>query len=309
MIYKIVLFGTKDTTLNIAKYIKSYISDISLIVTIDEKVLEKNHIAGYSALDDFGEKNNIPIYKALDYSLNDSKTMDFFKCNQFDIGISMGWQRLIPEHVLNAFKFGIFGFHGSCGYLPFGRGRSPLNWSLINGDHRFIMNLFKYDEMADSPNVYKNIVFEINSFDTIKTLQYKSLIVSKRLIADLLKDYEKGSIDISKSSKDFGSWYPKRTPEDGKIDFKHRTDTIYNLIRGVRKPFPGAFCYNSIQEHEKVIIWSAVPFDKILDFSQYTPGEVVDIFDNNVIVRTVDGSLLIKEYQSGKMLRMGDVLL
>ena len=52
----------------------------------------------------------------------------------------------------------------------------------------------------------------------------------------------------------------------------------------------------------------AHPFDEILDFSGYAPGEVIDVFDGKPIVRTVDGSLLIDEYECERALAGGDLL-
>lgn len=109
--------------------------------------------------------------------------------NEFEIAVSMGWQRLIPKYVLDKFAYGVYGFHGNCGYLPFGRGRSPLNWSIIQGDTRFNLNLFRYDENADSPNVFATEMFSITSHDDIRTAQYKNMICSKNLIRKLLKAY------------------------------------------------------------------------------------------------------------------------
>lgn len=93
----------------------------------------------------------------------------------------------------------------------------------------------------DSPNVFANEMFSINAHDTIRTLQYKNILVSKRLIRRLLKAYGDGNIVIRRESKDFGGWYNKRTAADGKIDFHGRTRDIYNLVRGVSRPFPGLF--------------------------------------------------------------------
>ena len=68
---------------------------------------------------------------------------------------------------------------------------------------------------------------------------------------------------------------------------------IYNLIRGISKPFPGAFlncCDN------KVIIWQAQPFSYQL-FKNRKAGEVVKIFkDKSFILKTIDGTLLVTDY-------------
>lgn len=305
MNYKVVLFGVKDTTKTMIEYIQNNIGKIDLVVTIDDSSVDTSNISGYESLESIAVKYGIEVFKVTSYSMLDDKTKGFFDSNIFDIAISMGWQRLIPEYVLNAFKYGIFGFHGSCAYLPYGRGRSPLNWSLIHGDNRFILNLFKYDKNADSPNVFTKRMFEITEFDTIRTLQYKQLIVSKEQIKELLNSYYNKNIKINKNSKDIDSWYEKRTAKDGKIDFSRRTSDIYNLIRAVTVPFPGAYCF---LEEDTIIFWDAVPFDKIIDFSKYSLGEIIDIFDNNIIIRTLDGSILIQEYECDIKLKVGDVL-
>ena len=105
---------------------------------------------------------------------------------------------------------------------------------------------------------------------------------------------EKGEVPIHTDSKDYDSWYNKRTAADGKIDFKDRTRNIYNLIRGVAAPFPGAFCGTVFEGNEyKITVWEAHPFDEMIDFSGFAPGEIVDVFDGKPIVRTVDGSIRI----------------
>ena len=305
MDYKVVIFGVKDTTGEIVSFVQENICAVDLVVTIHPDVLSGNEVSGYQGLGYLTERFGIPVFETRSYGLKDDDTVRFFEENTFEIGISMGWQRLIPQGVLDRFRDGIFGFHGSCGYLPFGRGRSPLNWSVINGDTRFVLNLFQYDADPDSPNVFANEMFSINAHDTIRTLQYKNILVSKRLIRRLLKAYGDGNIVIRRESKDFGGWYNKRTAADGKIDFHGRTRDIYNLVRGVSRPFPGAFCFCG---EERVTVWSAHPFDEMLDFSGYAPGEVVDMIDGKLIVRTVDGSLLIEEYECGRKLCAGDRL-
>ena len=55
--------------------------------------------------------------------------------------------------------------------------------------------------------------------------------------------------DLSKAS-----YFGKRTPEDGRIDFSKTAREVFNLIRGVSKPFPGAF---TEIDGQKTVIWRA----------------------------------------------------
>lgn len=305
MKYRLAVFGVKDTSENIVEFIHKNICPVDLVITISREVLNRNQVSGFKGLSVLTEKYGIPVFEADSYFLTDEKTRKFMEENEFEIAISMGWQRLIPKDVLDKFQYGVYGFHGNCGYLPFGRGRSPLNWSIIQGDTRFNLNLFRYDENADSPNVFATEMFSLTVHDDIRTAQYKNMICSKNLIRKLLKAYEEKNIQIRQESKDFDSWYMKRTAADGKIDFRGRTRDIYNLIRGVAAPFPGAF---AMCAREKVTVWEAHPFDEMIDFSAYTPGEVVDVFDGKPVVRTVDGSLLIDRYECRRAIEAGDIL-
>lgn len=326
MHYKVVVFGVKDTSEVTIDYIRRELCPVDLLVTIDPSVTMKNHIAGYKGLTKKTEQYGIPVFAAMSYGLRDEQSEKFFAENTFDIGVVVGWQRLIPPHVLDAFRIGIFGFHGNAGYLPFGRGRSPLNWSIILGDTRFHLNLFRYDEKADSPNVFATETFSINPHDDIRTAQYKNMICTNRLIRELLTKYIKGEeIVIRSGSMDFDSWFNKRTAADGRIDWHARTREIYDLIRGVAEPFPGAFCTvagdhwrEDLREYlagsteapeadaeRRVTIWKAQPFDEMMDLSAFAPGEIAYVFDGRPIVRTVDGSLLIDRYESAINLAPG----
>ena len=241
MKYKVTVFGVKDTSENIVEFIHQKICPVDMVITISGEALKGNQVSGFKGLSALTEKYGIPVFEADSYFLTDEKTKAFMEENEFEIAISMGWQRLIPAYVLARFAYGVYGFHGNSGYLPFGRGRSPLNWSIILGDTRFNLNLFRYDEKADSPNIFATEMFSITPHDDIRTAQYKNMICSKRLIRKLLKAYEEGNIVIRTQSRDFDSWYKKRTAADGKIDFHERTRNIYNLIRGESAPFKGAF--------------------------------------------------------------------
>lgn len=305
MKYQITVFGIKDITKSFVEYLNDNVCHVDLVVTISGELIKNAVVSGYSPMAQLRDRGT-EVYEAAAYTLDDPETCDFFLKNDFGIGISMNWSRLIPESVLDRFEAGVFGLHGSCGYLPFGQGHANLNWSLIRGDWRYVMHVFKLDKTPDAPNIYAKETFEVNEFDDIRTMQYKDLIVSRNLISKLLCDYAAGKpITTAYADNDALQWYPRRRPDDGRIDITAKTRDIYNLVRGVTRPFPGAFLYAGT---ERVTVWQARPFDKIFDFSQYKLGEIIDVFDENLLVRTVDGSLLITDYECGSPVRRGDVL-
>lgn len=304
--YNTVFFGTKEDTIVLLEYLKNNQNPPDLVVTLDPH-LKKYHISGKGDVYSYCIKNNIEVFNIDDYSLKSNLCKEFFSTNKFDLGISYGWQRIIPKYVLDSFNIGIFGFHGSPLGLPYGKGRSPFNWSIIEGRNNIFNHFFKYDCGVDNGPFYSTTKFEINEFDNINTINIKSLLVAKKEIDKLFKEYKKkGKINtIPQNLNIKETFYPKRTPEDGKINLYQTTKEIYNFIRAVSKPFPGAFLY---LENEKITIWEAFPFDNILDFSEFEIGEVIDIIYNFPIIKTTDGSLLIKKIDGNLKIKKGDIL-
>ena len=293
MKYKVVVFGTKQST---AYLINKFKDDIDLVVTVNNT--KSYNIAGKGDVIGTANDNNIECYSTDDYTLKSCK--EFFENNEFDIGISYGWQRLIPNSILTKFKHGIFGTHASPLGLPYGKGRSPLNWSIIRDFRQVYFNLFKYEVKADSGMIYSKTKFEINDWDTIESIKVKDLIVTKSQVGKLIEDYNNNNIKLfSQKDNIEETFFPKRSPKDGKIDLSLGVRDTYNLIRGVTKPFPGAFL---MCDDIKVTIWNAVPFDNQLDFSGYEVGEIIKFVEgtSKFILKLVDGTLLVNDYECEK---------
>jgi len=291
--YKVVVFGTKQST---SYLINKFKDDIDLVVTVNDN--KSYNIAGKGDVIGTANDNNIECYSTDDYTLKSCK--EFFENNEFDIGISYGWQRLIPNSILTKFKHGIFGTHASPLGLPYGKGRSPLNWSIIRDFRQVYFNLFKYEVKADSGMIYSKTKFEINDWDTIESIKVKDLIVTKSQVGKLIEDYNNNNIKLfSQKDNIEETFFPKRSPKDGKIDLSLGVRDTYNLIRGVTKPFPGAFL---MCDDMKVTIWNAVPFDNQLDFSDYKVGEIIKFVEgtSKFILKLVDGTLLVNDYECEK---------
>ncbi|MBW3041845.1 methionyl-tRNA formyltransferase [Prochlorococcus marinus] len=291
------LFGCKNTTLHISRIFEKEGCKINL-VTINPKKGYEQSVAGYT---DLQEHKNLyqSIYIANKYSLKDELDYKFFKESNFKIAFAIGWQRLIPERILKCFSCGVYGMHGSSMDLPFGKGRSPLNWSIIEDRKFFYTNLFKYQAGIDNGPVVGKECFSINNFDTSETLHYKNLLAFINIVKKNWDNIEQQNIKVKKQKDTKGSFYPKRTADDGIIDWN---DSIYNierLIRAVTKPFYGAFSY--IKEI-KVKIYIANIFYTDLEshsFINAKNGEICDVFPNDkFLVKCQGGVLIVHDYET-----------
>ncbi|NJK97890.1 MAG: hypothetical protein HC905_25940 [Bacteroidales bacterium] len=173
---KLVIFGCKDTTFECISYLINKRIDIDLLITIDPEIAEKNEVAGYFDLTEYAKNNHIQTYSCISYSLKNEIDFNYLNQYTFELGFVIGWQRLIPEWLLRKFSIGVFGMHGSAKALPFGRGRSPMNWSLIQNKSLFITNLFKYNPGIDDGDILDTQIFDLNSFDDARTVHYKNTL-------------------------------------------------------------------------------------------------------------------------------------
>jgi methionyl-tRNA formyltransferase len=291
---KIAFAGCKNTTLECMRQFWEDGFPIDYLITIKPDLGKKHLVSGYIDLTSFAMKNKISIYYANTYSMLNETDEQVINKLKIDLLFVIGWQRLIPKWLLDTLSIGAFGMHGSSEPLPKGRGRSPLNWSLIEDKKRFITNLFKYNEDVDAGEIVGSIEFDINPYDTCETLHFKNRIAMNRLLKIYLPKLLDGSVKLIKQGNGEPTYYPKRNPEDGIINWKNKTGDIYNLIRAVTRPFPGAFSFINKQQ---VLIWKSQPFDEKIRYDESIPGEILEVFMNgNFLVKTGDSTILITDY-------------
>jgi methionyl-tRNA formyltransferase len=267
--------------------------NIDCIITLSPEEAIKKKVSNYFDFREIAERNNIRLYYPKSYGLEAEEDLEFFQKEKPDLLLVFGWQRIVPEEILKTLSIGALGAHGSSEELPKGRGRSPLNWSLIEGKKRFIMHLFYLSKGVDSGAVIDKLEFEINEFDTVKTLHDKAVVSIARLLEKNLKKILEGRA-VGVPQKGEPTYYPKRTPEMGKIEWEKSNLEIYDFVRALTKPYPGAFTF---LDEKKIMVWKAQPFDSKLHYYKAKAGEIVEVFpDGAFVVKTGKGSLLVTDY-------------
>lgn len=302
----IAVFGCKSTTQYLLEFLlKDY--SVDHLITIDEEKGRYFNIADYLDLTDFANENNIMVYRAHKYSLKSEEDNNHINALGIDIAFVVGWQRLIPPSILSGFSTGAFGMHGSALHLPRGRGRSPMNWSIIEGKKVFYTSLFKYDAGADSGLILDTLKFTINEQDTGETMHFKNTLAMKHLIDTHLPSLVRGNYALSSQLNIAPTYYPKRTAEDSLIDWQDDVFSIERLIRAVTRPFNGA--YSFIKE-TKITIYRAAIFDlNEFGYTNTLPGTVVEVFPNEkFLVKGLGGLLLIHEYHYEATIKTNDLL-
>jgi methionyl-tRNA formyltransferase len=256
---------------------------------------EAEHISGYEDLEEVAARYHIPVRRPASYALRAPADHEFFEREQFDLLVQGGWQRLFPEKVLQELRIGAIGVHGSSDFLPKGRGRSPLNWSIIEGKQRFINHLFLIKPGIDDGDIFDYDIFDITPFDTIETLFQKDAILTARMLERSIPRLLDGTLKTI-PQQGTPSYYQKRSPADGLIDWEELDVwQIHNLVRALTRPYPGAF---ASLNGAMTTIWKAKVFDTRITYENASYGEVVEVFDEHLVVNCRGGLLLVEDWEA-----------
>ncbi len=219
-----------------------------------------------------------------------------------DAIFSFYYRNLICDEILNIPPCGAYNLHGSL--LPAYRGRCPVNWVLIHGERKTGVTLHHMIARADAGDIVGRREVAIDFEDTAHKLFQKLCAAADELLAEVLPLIRSGKAPRIKQDIQSGSYFGGRRPEDGKIEWSWPSLRIYNLIRAVTEPYPGAFSY--LPDGEKLTIWWAVPERQK---HPVQPSGAVYTDGHHVYVSTADGRLRLEDVQTAKGRLRGEKIL
>jgi methionyl-tRNA formyltransferase len=230
----------------------------------------------FESVKNWASIRNLPVFTT--QSINSEEWIGKIKAFKPDIIFSFYYRKMIDSRILTIPATGAFNLHGSL--LPDYRGRCPVNWVIIKGEKITGVTLHYMVDKPDAGDIVGQREVAIDFHDTAKTLYDKLCREAALLLDELLPLMKRGQIPKSKQNLAAGSYYGGRKPEDGRIDWNKSADEIYNLIRGVTEPYPGALAF--LEDKNKVIIWWAEPVKSV---NNEIPGKI-SIVGEEVLVQT-----------------------
>ncbi len=240
------------------------------------------------SIDTFARYNNI------DYSYKDTrqeKTFldDVLKEDNIDYIISINYRYILPKDIFSISKYAL-NIHGSL--LPKYRGRTPHVWSIINGEEYSGVTCHLIDEGVDTGNIIEQTVIKINHNDTGHSLLKKFQRIYPNILINSLNKLEKG-IDTTIQNEVEASYYGKRTPNMGYIDFYKSKTQVINFIRAQAHPYPGAY-YHLINGSKIIINQAKVEEDKDLLIKNIG---IIKLIDGDYYVKCMDGVLKLTNFE------------
>ncbi len=201
---------------------------------------------------------------------------------------SFAYRHLIPDSVLALAPLGAFNLHPAL--LPAYRGRAPVNWMLVNGEREAGVTLHYMVARADAGDIVGQRAVAIDDSDNALTLYRKLVPLGVELITEMHPKIVAGIAPRRKMDLSKGSYFGRRKPEDGRIDWRWPARRIFNLVRAVTHPYPGAFCFAG---GRKLMIWEAKIGAENGMLGE--PGRVVrEAADGALEIAAGEGSIILK---------------
>lgn len=216
--------------------------------------------------------------------LNFLKSQEIF---QVDLLFSINYQYLLEKDMLSFPRITALNIHGSL--LPKYRGRTPLIWAIINGEKETGMTVHIIDDHCDTGPIVNQKSVKIPEQATGAEMVKLYEEIYPQFILETIDQVLSGEYSKNVQIEADATYFGKRTPEDGLIDWCWDSKRIYNWVRALAPPYPGAFTYY----HGKKLIIQQVDAANIEQKNNGSPGDIVFVENNLPVIRTGDGLLKI----------------
>lgn len=169
-----------------------------------------------------------------------------------DILFVVGLSQIVPPPMLKIAARANYGFHPTA--LPRGRGRAALAWLILDGENG-AATFFELRDGVDDGPICVQEPYDIFETDDVADVETKLLEAERIALDHWLPQLAQGDFRGKAQDQSAATWFGRRTPEDGWLDWHSRCDDLFRLIRASAPPHPGAFTFH---QNYKITILKAV---------------------------------------------------
>lgn len=171
-------------------------------------------------------------------SQNQSELLQFLIEDKVNLMLVCSFNKVFIEDIVSIPHLKAVNIHA--GKLPKYRGSNVLNWAIINGETEIGVTVHEMVKMVDRGPIIAEWQLPIKPTDTALHVRTRMLASVEENLPFVLRGYIDGTIKSRAQKADSMKPFRKRKPEDGLFDWSWSNERIYNLIRALAHPWPGA---------------------------------------------------------------------
>jgi len=272
----------------------------SLLACLDQ--VKSSVTVGYTDLGPFAAKSGVPVKYIR--SIKTEAAQNLLRESAPDYLIIVGWSELAPSAILDIPKskhrgvarhtasYGCIGMHQTL--LPEGRGRAPIPWAIIKGLNRTGVTAFLLEEAADAGGIVDQLQIPIDPTETATTLFDKARKAHIELGARLGMRMAMRTLSWTDQDEHLASTWPRRRPEDGRIDFSWTAVEVDRFVRALTPPYPGAFF---LWANEKVRVHKV---ETLQGAHTELPGTILETNPSLVVV-VKDAAIRVEVFEQSRV--------
>jgi len=244
---KIIFFGTPDYVIPILESLHKY-HKLVAVVTQPPKEAGRKKKMTFSPVDNWAHKRKIPVITNLPAG---KAGLDISEFPEANLGVVASYGKIIPQSVINYFKYGILNIHPST--LPKYRGASPIQQQIIDGVKETGVSIIKMDKLMDHGPIVSQFAEQIDKTDTNETLRENLFERSAQFLIDLIPNYLSGKINLKPQDEDHATSTKIIDKDDGYVTpamLAQEPEKVERMIRAY-KPWPGIYTFVEIEGEKK----------------------------------------------------------
>ena len=244
-------------------------------------------------------KINVLVSKNVN-SLNFIKKIRKHKADLF---VSMSFNQIFKKEIIELPHKGIINCHA--GKLPFYRGRSILNWVLINDEKEFGITVHYINKQIDSGDIILQKTFPINDNDDFNSLLNISYKECPKILYKSIKLIKHGKVKTvsQKSIHKTGSYFKKRKKGDEIINWNQSSREIFNFVRALSKP---GIVARTFLNGKRIMI-NKIDATFIKSNSKNIPGKIANVKDDHFLVHAKDSVVKVTEWFTKDSIKQEEV--
>lgn len=273
MSHSVIFMGTPEFAKVALESIINAGHNVISVYTQPPKPVGRKHILQKSAVHNFAESLNIPVYTPT--SMRSEEVISQIKELNPDVIVVAAYGFIIPEAILNTPKYGCINIHASI--LPRWRGAAPIQHAIMHGDKETGISIMKMDKGMDTGDIISIEKLEITGDTTYGMLIDDLSKLGGKMIVNTLADIENMLNSAYKQPIEGVTIAPKITKDMEQINWSKTASEIEHNIRAFS---PSPLMWSTIAGIRTKIVSAKEVFD-----IQANDHEIGTIINDKFVVR------------------------
>lgn len=290
---KLIFMGTPEFSVGVLTMLYNEGYEILAVVTQPDRPVGRKRVLTPPPVKEEAVRLGLPVIQP--EKLKGSAELQEILELKPDLIVTAAFGQLLPNELLEAPKLGCINVHASL--LPNYRGGAPIHQAVMDGKKETGVTIMYMAEKLDAGDIISQVATPIEETDDTGTMFTKLSIAGTTLLKETLPSIIDGTNERTVQDETQVTFARNISREQERIDWMNSASSIYNQVRGLH-PWPVA--YTKFAGDQVKIWWTQVEEQ----LSNASPGEIIGLEKDRIIVQTGEGALAITDLQPAGKKRM-----